>query len=200
MSDKYGGVFEGPFFVGAAQSAFCPEDRNGIHTRYIEAYRCGERPVKDGVSKMSLTAKGAPGSGTLTVDDTAVTISRTRWQSLGPKARGDKRIPISSIGAVQWRDATNVTSGYIQFTIAGAVERGGGAFKAANDENSVLFTKKQQPEFEAIRSFIEARLGRSQAGAPTASVAEQLTQLAQLHQQGLLTAEEFAGQKARLLS
>jgi hypothetical protein len=147
----------------------------------------------------TLTAKGAPGSGTLSVDDAMVTISRSRLQSFGPKARGEKRIPIASIGAVQWRDATNVTSGYIQFTIAGAVERSGGVFKAANDENSVLFTKKQQPEFEAIRAHVEARLGRSQAAAPPASVAEQLTQLAQLHQQGLLTADEFASQKAKLL-
>lgn len=148
---------------------------------------------------VTLSAKGAPGSGTLTVDDTTVTISRSRLQSFGPKARGEKRIPITSIGAVQWRNATNITSGYIQLTIAGAVERGGGAFKAANDENSVLFTKKQQTEFEIIRAHLETRLGRFPSAGPSASVAEQLTQLAQLHQQGLLTAEEFALQKAKLL-
>lgn len=147
----------------------------------------------------TLTAKGAPGSGTLTIDDTSVMIKRTRMQSIGPKARGEKRIPITSIGAVQWRDANSVTSGYIQFTIAGAVERSGGVFKAANDENSVLFTKKQQPEFEAIRAHVEARMGRSPVAAPSASVAEQLTQLAQLHSQGLLSADEFVAQKVKLL-
>lgn len=147
----------------------------------------------------TLTAKGAPGSGTLTIDDTSVMIKRTRMQSIGTQARGEKRIPIASIGAVQWRDASNMTSGYIQFTIAGAVERSGGAFKAASDENSVLFTKKQQPEFEALRAHVEARLGRSLVAASSASVAEQLTQLAQLHAQGLLTADEFVAQKVKLL-
>lgn len=100
---------------------------------------------------------------------------------------------------MQWRDATGITNGYIQFTIAGAVERSGGVMKAANDENSVLFNKKQQPDFEGIRAHVEARLGRPQTLGSSASVAEQLTQLAQLHQQGLLTADEFAAQKAKLL-
>jgi hypothetical protein len=124
-----------------------------------------------------------------------------------PIGKGEKRIPVSSIHAVQWKPAGAVMNGFISFIVAGGIEKqsafGHQTADAAHDENSVVFWKKQQPEFEELRAAVEAVIGQpqqqvvQQAGA---SVAEQIGQLAALHDQGILTDYEYNTKKAELLS
>jgi len=137
-----------------------------------------------------LSAQGASGSGTLTVDDTTVMITAPGSGSIRLKPPSEQRILLVSIGAVQWRHATRLANGYIQFTVA----------DAPRDGNVVLFGREHQPEFELIRAHVEARLGWSPTESPAAYAVEELTGLARRHHQGLLTAEEFAAQKATLMS
>lgn len=116
--------------------------------------------------------------------------------------KGDKRIPFSSISAVQFK-APGLMKGYIQFTLGGAVESTGGVLSGAHDENTVLFSS--EIEFAKARQFIEAQM--ADTNHPPASlgierritVAEQLEKLAALLDRGLLTPDEFAGQKEKLL-
>ena len=153
-----------------------------------------------------LTAKGR--TGIITVDESFITIERKGAMAKMTHGftQGQKRIAISQVTSVQFKKP-GLAVGYIQFSMAGANESKGGAFKAVKDENSVAF-EKFLTDFEAIRDFVEAKIAERfnrSAEAPTAapqqsSVSEQIRELAALRDDGLLTEEEFASQKARLLT
>jgi TM2 domain-containing membrane protein YozV len=70
--------------------------------------------------------------------------------------KGDKEIPIKNITAVQFKSSGSVTNGYIQFSILGGNESRGGAFDAAGDENTVMFTSKQEFAFREVKRYIDA--------------------------------------------
>ena len=84
-----------------------------------------------------LEAKGK--TGTVVFDGKMVELTRR----IG---KGSKRIPVRSITAVQWKPASTLVRGFIQFTIAGGNELrsrpGNSAVDAANDENSVVFSAR----------------------------------------------------------
>lgn len=125
----------------------------------------------------------------------------------GRFAKGSKRIPLRSIAAVQLKPPGMVTAGFMQLTIPGGREgvarTGGATLEAASDETSVLFVKKELAAFTQLRDAIQAAITESQRPAvPGAgsSTADELVKLAQLRDAGVLSEEEFAGQKARLLA
>jgi hypothetical protein len=66
-----------------------------------------------------------------------------------------------------------LVNGYISLRLVGAGEPKPGfqgrTIDAAKDENSVLFTKRHQPEFEKIRDDIEAGIAAARLvqGGPT---------------------------------
>lgn len=71
---------------------------------------------------------------------------------------GSKIIFLKNLTAIQFKEAGKVTSGYIQFIFPGSQEDKGGLFSAAKDENTVMFTKTQQAQFEDLKERIVARL------------------------------------------
>jgi hypothetical protein len=134
-----------------------------------------------------------------------ITIRRKGFISkLGHAFKGEKRIPYSSISAVQFRTAGVMTAGYIQFTIVGGNESRGALFSAASDENSVLFQKgKQEEDFKKLRVMVEEAVHEARSPRPLSrgtSVGDELTKLADLKDRGVVTEAEFEHQKARLLS
>lgn len=117
--------------------------------------------------------------------------------------KGEKRIPYSSVTSVQFK-AAGLTNGYIQFGVSGGKESTGGVFAATSDENTVMFRKGVQEQFAKLRDAVEQRAHGSggHVGASSATRGDkyaELAQLGELHKQGILTDEEFAQQKARLL-
>ena len=112
--------------------------------------------------------------------------------------KGDKEISIASISSIQWKDATWVADGYIQFAFQGGLEAKGGFFQAHSDENSVVFNRKQQAEFQAIREELQRRMAANRGGA-SSSVADEIKKLADLRDQGILTTAEFEAKKKQLL-
>lgn len=126
------------------------------------------------------------------VEEDAITIS---YRKLYHGFKGDKRIPYSSITAVQWRDAGSWLAGYLQFTIKGAMEWHG---PVGQDENSIEFDDNVEA-FKALRDFIQTKIAAPTGAQPQVSVADELSKLAQLRDQGILTDDEFAAQKAKLL-
>lgn len=140
--------------------------------------------------------------GQMRFDGHYITITRNGFLARATHGRGDKNIPITAISAVQWKPA-GMTNGFLQLSIGGAdrqAAKGGRTMNAAKDENSVVFTKKQQPQFEALRAALEQAIASQHASAtPAASVADELAKLAELHRQGVLNDDEFAAQKARIL-
>jgi hypothetical protein len=139
--------------------------------------------------------------GSLEVLDDAIVIHRSTLDyMLGwtKGLKGDKRIPYSSITAVQFK-RSGLMDGYIQFSLAGGNESRGGVLAASRDENSVCFSDNEL--FERARDEIEKRIAvRASAPAPIVqSVADQLDKLASLVDRGLLSKEEFEEQKRVLL-
>lgn len=141
---------------------------------------------------------------TVEVDQDGLTIKRKGLASFTLHGlKGAKRIPFASIAAIQFKAANMLTSGYIQFSIMGGNESRAGLLAATKDENSVLFKgKKQNAEFEQLRTMVEEGMKRARtpiAAAPARSTADELAKLAELLDRGLLTREEFDQQKGAIL-
>jgi hypothetical protein len=147
-------------------------------------------------------------NGTVIWDGDFVTIRRTGFLARTTVGKGEKRIPISSMTAVQWKPAGVMVNGFIQFTVGGGNEKrskfGSQTSSAVNDENSVVFIKKQMAAFDNLRSQIEhAMAERGRPSAPAAPAAPdhlaQLKQLGELREAGVLSVEEFSAKKTEIL-
>jgi len=155
-----------------------------------------------------ITAKGH--NGTVTFDGKFLTIERKGFLARTSVGKGTKRIPLASITAVQWKPAGSVVNGFIQFSLGGGTEArsrfGFQTTSAVQDENSVIFIKKQMPEFERLRSRVEQALAQQHRPAVTdpaqrdaPDVLAQIEQLGKLRDAGVLTNEEFESKKTELL-
>lgn len=117
--------------------------------------------------------------------------------------KGTKTIPFASISGIQFKEAGSVFSGYIQFTIPGGNESGGGVFAAAIDENTFMFAEKKNNQLATqIKEYIESavlNLRTPHASASTTNISDELQKLAKLRDQGILTEEEFQAAKKRLI-
>jgi hypothetical protein len=117
---------------------------------------------------------------------------------------------MTSVTSVQFKEASAIMGGYIQIGILGAIESNSGIIGAQYDENSVNFRKGQERDFQAIRDFIEKQIiERSkpqvitvQTAAPAAppSKLDQLKQLGELRDSGVLSPEEFEVEKAKIMA
>lgn len=118
--------------------------------------------------------------------------------------KGTKTIPFSSITAMQHKRRGAIVSGYLQFSIKGGNESKTGVFAATQDENTFMYNKADQiPIIEKIIQYIEQAKDKPteqvSVDAPVNSIADELTKLASLRDQGILTNEEFQAAKNRLL-
>jgi len=106
---------------------------------------------------MNVTATGY--NGTATLNNGMVTITRTGFVARTLIGSGSKAIPVSRITAVQFVPARLGFRGFIQFTIAGGIEQRatfGQRTKAAHhDENTVVFNRHQQGQFELLASAVQ---------------------------------------------
>jgi len=146
-------------------------------------------------------------NGTIEFDGRSVTIKRKGMLARVTSGKGEKQIPLASITAVQWKPAGAMVDGFIQFALAGAIESEGRAGSATSNagkyENSVLFTKRQMPQFEELRRAIEMARDAPAPEAPSAaapSVADRMRQLTQLRDDGLITEGEFETKRREILS
>ena len=111
----------------------------------------------------ALTAKGR--NGQVTFDGKTVTITREGAAARLTHGRGEKMLALRQIAAVQLKPVGLLTAGYIQFTIPGELgnerQKGSRTFDATKDENSVVFLKKSEPEFIALRDAVRAAIADS---------------------------------------
>lgn len=140
-------------------------------------------------------------TGSVEFDGQSVIITREGLRAKAMFGSGEKRIPVRSITAVQFKPAGALTQGFIQFTISGGSEgmklRGGRTQEAFTDENSVVFVRKAMPDFERLRDEVNAAI--ASGGQPAPDLADQLAKLAALRDQGVLTEAEFDAKKADFL-
>jgi hypothetical protein len=159
------------------------------------------------VDEPTCSAKGH--NGTISFDGDFITIHRKGVLARLTVGKGDKRFPISSVTSVQWKPPGIAMNGFISFSLGGGNERrsrfGSQTTSAVHDENSIIVTKRQAPQFDRLRGAIEAAIaerGRPvqpfhQTMAPTPG--DQIKQLAELYAAGILSDEEFSQKKAELL-
>lgn len=156
---------------------------------------------------MQPTSERAVGlNGELQFDGHFVTITRRGGRARTTVGRGEKRIPVGQITAVQWKDGGRLTRGFIEFTLGGANENRSAFGHQASDqmrnENAIVFIREQEPPFRALREAIEAAIAAFHTPAEPGAGSDlgtQLQQLSSLHAQGVLTDAEFQAAKARLL-
>ena len=153
---------------------------------------------------VQLSAKGR--QGTIDFDGQFVTIRREGLIARSQFGKNEKKIPLRSIQAVQWKPYKMTGWGFIQLTLAGGVERrsrlGSASTEAHKDENSVTFNKHQQEAMRTLYDALQAALGDLQSGdrsVPAPAGADELAHLASLHADGKLTDAEFTAAKARAL-
>lgn len=72
--------------------------------------------------------------------------------------QGEKKVPYRNITSIQFKPATGLTNGYIQFSIMGSAESKRGLQAAVYDENSIMFSKKFAREAEYIKNFVEDKI------------------------------------------
>jgi len=96
-------------------------------------------------------------NGTLVVMPDRIIIRRKRalLPLLGQGLRGCKEIAIDQVSGTQLKDATAFINGYIQLSLLGGTQAKRGGFEAAQDEDSIMFTNKQQPGFEKAKELVD---------------------------------------------
>ncbi|MGM0806477.1 MAG: DUF4429 domain-containing protein [Bacillota bacterium] len=144
-------------------------------------------------------------NGQLEVSGSKIVIRRKGIMSkLTQGIKGDKEILIKQITSIQFKPGGNLTNGFIQFAFSGGKENKGGIMDAVHDENTIMFKKKQNPEFEAIKQAIEEKINELnspviQQAAAALDLADQIKKLADLRDSGILTEDEFNAKKKQLL-
>lgn len=147
---------------------------------------------------------------TLDVYDDYVVISLQRTTLLGVSeiirggSSGGKRINISDITAVTFREPAGMAVGFIQFAYPGSIERGGGSVsETVNDENSVLVNYKDVELAREIVAFVEERRAAIRNGAAAQSAqtssADELRKFKDLLNEGIISQDEFNAKKKQLL-
>lgn len=160
-----------------------------------------------GISPEQVVLHAEGHNGQLVLTERAVIIGREGfWKKVKSSSftKGDKSIPYKNIMGVQFKEP-GLTAGYIQFTVPGGIEGKGGVFNAVSDENTVTIAgKKQLEDFRMIRDFVEEKIHAPlvatppQASAP--SVADELGKLAALKKEGLISEDEYAQLKNKLIT
>ncbi|MET8900552.1 MULTISPECIES: DUF4429 domain-containing protein [unclassified Streptomyces] len=136
-----------------------------------------------------------------------------RWSWTGASSAkwkaGDQSFPVADLGGVEWR-SPEVFEGYLRLLPRDAA---GAAPQADQDPASVVFGLGYGPVHESLpfAAAVLAAVREKGAGAPVpvpvpaprrdpADIAERIRHLGELHQQGLVTDEEFSSKKAELLA
>jgi hypothetical protein len=161
--------------------------------------KCGAS-ISDSIENRIIKADGY--NGQLEMNKTSIFIKRKGVISfLSQGMTGDKEILISQISSIQFRNADDLVKGYIQFAFVGGQEAKGGIMEAVNDENTVMFFLKQQPEFETFKQELRERMNKLRAGGNSKSHSslDELEKLASLRDRKIITDEEFEAKKCQLL-
>lgn len=145
--------------------------------------------------------------GFLSVYDDRLEIEPKGFGGFATKGlQGRKAVPFSSITSVQLKEA-GFTTGYLQFGVKGGIEGVGGAVEAIYDENTFLFgglfdgkNGEKNKIANEVANFIREKIStKSEPATPSSpSLADELSKLKNLKDDGVLTESEFESAKARL--
>lgn len=153
------------------------------------------------------TSRAVGSNGEVQFDGQFVTIKH-RWNA--PGGRGESRYPISAITGAEFKPG--FVTCIFTLVVSGGVQRGDAKANRKNDPLSVQGNSQHREGFQTMRDrILQAVAERDLRGAvayPSAApgapagapgLAAQIQQLAALRDQGVLSEQEFAAGKARLL-
>lgn len=106
-------------------------------------------------------------NGHMSFDGDFVTIRRAHFFGRMLDKDG-KRVPIATITEVPFKPAGGfLNNGFMSLTLSGEVENsamlGNRALSPSKDPNGVLFSAKQQPQFEQLQTEIETAIAAHHA-------------------------------------
>lgn len=143
-------------------------------------------------------------NGQIRVYEDRIVISRSGFLGYASQGlAGQKTIPMDSIMSVQFRAATSLVNGFIQFGILGGRESRGGVVNAVDDENSVMFRESSNNEARKVKDYIESIIlnrNKNSGGAVQFSPADELRKFKELLDMGAITQEEFDTAKKKILN
>ena len=141
-----------------------------------------------------------PNKVRISIDDTAITITRKGFMSFGSGVRGEKTIPLSHITAVQLKKP-GMTHGYLQFSINGSSEAKGTAIELMKDENTIVFAGKHLDYMMELKQLIESHNASANPAfqASGSSAAAQIKEFKAQLDDGIISPEEFDQKKKQLL-
>ena len=124
--------------------------------------------------------------------------------------QGEKTYYYNDITSVQFKNC-GWTTGFIEFTMAGGIDRQGGAFSGVNNDNRFTFSKptigaakKLAEEMETINTFIQAKIRECKNGTRVTNIqansdADEIRKFKELLNEGIITQEEFEAKKKQIL-
>lgn len=166
-----------------------------------------------GVSPESVIFHAEGENGQVVLTERAVIIGRKGFLQayMSGTLKGNKSIPYKSITAVQFKEPGSITLGYIRFTHSGEIglrriwdSNLHAVFKySETDENTVTISKKQKENFRMVRDIVEEKIHAplmtpQQVSAP--NIADEIAKLASLKKDGLISDEEYAQLKSKLIN
>lgn len=140
---------------------------------------------------------------TLTVSETDITIMPTGFLGIMDSINsGGITIPISSITAIQHKDGGSMRHGFMHFGMLSGGRMAANIDQAVDDPNTITFPASMNAQAREIKTFIEAAMAqtRVQSSSSGASVADEVSRLADLRSKGVLTEEEFTKAKNKILT
>lgn len=142
-------------------------------------------------------------NGQLALYEDKIRISRKGFNAFMMHGlKGDKEIFLTQISSIQVKKA-GLLAGFIQFAFLGGQEVKGGLLQGMQDENTISFSsKKQNEEFEEMKTLIEAQIKKLKNHGSTSSGnngLQDLKELKKLKDDGIITEEEFAQKKKQIL-
>ena len=156
------------------------------------------KEILDGGERVVLSLKS---NGKYTIEVTKGAIKVTQKGLLNTITKGlvgAKTFSVKNLSGVQYK-APGMTTGYIQFVLIGSNETKSGVFGAVKDENTILFTKKEESLIRELKEFIEYSIENPNSQKKEESGFSDLHKLKELLDDGIITEEEFAVKKKQIL-
>ena len=140
------------------------------------------------------------GKYVITVTQDYITIlQKGVMNALNRGFTGEKTFMFKNMSGVQYK-SPGITTGYLQLILIGSRESKGGVTGAVKDENTILFSKKENSLILELKEFIEYKMTHSD-NTPQHSNSEldEIRKLKELFDEGIISRDEFEIKKKQLL-
>ena len=192
-----------------------PADRQRYIDDFAASIEQGQRLVQGKGQSRPIVMKAEGVNAYLLLLEDRIRVQRKEEKTfLNQGFRPNRDIPLRQITAIRLKRATTLGNGYIKFLLNGVDETR--VTDDRRDENTVLFRGAHELDFEKIKMAIEMKMATSEISTasirtipssppqplpqPRAmSYIEELEQLAALRDKGVITEEEFAAKKRKIL-